>query len=419
MNAFKNRDDYLASETSLSADGNPPILKMAEREDWTMFRSVDGLQQKAGVPAAQLRRLVLKELADNALDAGGKVDVGLTPGDPDRFFVKDDGPGLDGTPEEIAELFSIARPMRSTKLLRLPQRGALGNGLRVVAGAVLASEGSVVVITRNRRIVLRPQADGSTAVVEVTAADRPVGTRIEIGFGPALPSDHETLSWVLAADAMASGGRNYEGKTSPFWYDPVQFHELLLAYGSSPLRSLIAQLDGCSGGKAGEIVSAAGLDRATCENVNRHQAKVLLEAARRVARKVTPERLGCVGRDAFPEHRYAIERGHALFGSGSLKAEIPYVVEAWAKKTGEKGNIEFTLSVNRTPVTGEIRAYRDADKDINLHGCGLGHYFKNTPKKGEFDIHVNILTPYCPIISDGKAPDLKPFVNKIGAALVA
>jgi len=97
MNAFKNRDDYLASETSLSADGNPPILKMAEREDWTMFRSVDGLQQKAGVPAAQLRRLVLKELADNALDAGGKVDVGLTPGDPDRFFVKDDGPGLDGT----------------------------------------------------------------------------------------------------------------------------------------------------------------------------------------------------------------------------------------------------------------------------------------------------------------------------------
>ena len=48
--------------------------------------------------------------------------------------------------------------MRSSKLLRLPQRGALGNGLRVVAGAVLASAGSLVVITRNKRIELRPQA---------------------------------------------------------------------------------------------------------------------------------------------------------------------------------------------------------------------------------------------------------------------
>src|SRR6516164_9296145 len=134
---------------------------------------------------------------------------------PDTFFIEDDGPGLDGGPEEIASLFSIRRPMRSTKLLRLPQRGALGNGLRVVAGAVLASDGSLVVITRNQRIVLLPQADGSTAVLEVTTADRPVGTRIEIGFGPALPSDDEALAWALAADAMAREGNTYEGKTSP------------------------------------------------------------------------------------------------------------------------------------------------------------------------------------------------------------
>jgi hypothetical protein len=390
---------------------------MAERHDWALFRNIDGLQQKAGVPAARLRRLVLKELADNALDAGSQIRAGAL--DANTFFIEDDGPGLDGDPKEIASLFSIRRPMRSTKLLRLPQRGALGNGLRVVAGAVLASEGSLVVITRNQRIVLLPQADGSINVVEVIPAVRPVGTRIEIGFGPALPFDDKALAWALAADAMAREGSTYDGKTSPHWYDPEQFHELLLAYGSSPLRSLIAQLDGCSGGKAGEIVSAAGLDRATCENVNRHQAKAVLEIARRVARKVTPERLGCVGRDAFPNHKYAIEHGHAPVGSVSPKVEIPYVVEAWAAKTGEKGNIEISISVNRTPVTGEISAYRDADKDINLCGCGLGHYFKDTPRKGKFNIHVNILTPYCPITSDGKAPSLEPFVSKIGAALVA
>ena len=58
-----------------------------------------------------------------------------------------------------------------------------------------------------------------------------------------------------------SEGNRYEGKSSPFWYDPVQFHELILAHGSQPLRGLVAQLDGCTGGKAGEIVTAAGLDR--------------------------------------------------------------------------------------------------------------------------------------------------------------
>jgi hypothetical protein len=415
--AFKLELDRAGSETSEGAGENDLKLKMGERHDWALFRTIDGLQQKAGVAARRLRRLVLKELADNALDAGSHVRAGAL--DVDRLIIEDDGPGLDGEPEEIASLFSIGRPLRSTKLLRLPRRGALGNGLRVVAGAVLASEGSLAVITRNRRIVLRPQSDGSTAVVEVTAADWQAGTRIEIGFGPALPFDGEPLEWARAAAAMARDGSIYEGKTSPHWYDPVQFHELLLAYGSSPLRSLVAQFDGCSGGKAGEIVSAAGLDRATCESVDRQQAKALLKIARGAARKVNAERLGFVGREAFPDHKYAIERGYAPMGSESPQADIPFVVEAWAQKTREKGDIEISVGVNRTPVTGEITAYRTAGKDLVLRGCGLSHCFKDTPRKGEFDIRVNILTPYCPITSDGKAPNLEPFAYKIGAALMS
>jgi len=69
--------------------------------------------------------------------------------------------------------------MVSTKLLRLPTRGALGNGLRVVAGAVLASAGALVVVTRNQRIELRPERDGTTTVVHVSSVKFPKGTRIE------------------------------------------------------------------------------------------------------------------------------------------------------------------------------------------------------------------------------------------------
>jgi hypothetical protein len=142
-----------------------------EREDWTLFRSLSTLSQKAGVPVHLLPKLVLKELADNALDAGGTVRVGqLQDG---GWFVEDDGPGIAGDPADIARLFSIRRPLVSSKLLRLPTRGALGNGLRVVAGAVLASSGRLVVATRGRLIDLRPQNNGDTLAASSPVPARP------------------------------------------------------------------------------------------------------------------------------------------------------------------------------------------------------------------------------------------------------
>jgi hypothetical protein len=243
-----------------------------EREDWSLFRTVEGLQQKAGVAKDKLRRLVLKELCDNGLDTDAPVRIGHLPGNK-GYYVEDGGRGIDGTPEEIARLFSIARPLVSTKLLRLPIRGALGNGLRVVAGAVLASEGSLVVVTRNRSIVLRPERNGTTTVVSAKAAKFPVGTRIEIAFGPALPPDARALSWAVMACRLAGEGQTYAGRSSPWWFDLTQFHELLYASGATPVRELISHLDGCTGAKAGEIVAAADLGRAICKDVTREQAQ--------------------------------------------------------------------------------------------------------------------------------------------------
>jgi hypothetical protein len=390
---------------------NPPTLIMAERPDWSLFRTFDGLQQRAGVPARKLRRLVLKELGDNALDTGTEIDFGEIGGD--RYFVEDRGPGLDGTPEEIAELYSMARPMRSTKLLRLPQRGALGNGLRVVAGTVFASEGTLTVITRNQCIELQPLANGTTKVVKVTPADRVVGTRIEISFGPKLPADNKPFKWVHTATRLALDGEQYRGLSSAYWYDAAQFHELLLACGVQPVRSLIAQLDGCSGGKAGEIVNIVGLGRTACQDVSRTQAEQLLKAAR--SKEVASDRLGAVGRNAYPGGYYAIERSIAEIGTDSkLQAMIPYVVEAWAVKVPDGGNHIFVdICINRTPSTGEIRAYRTDDKQISIFGSGLAYGCVNAPKKGAYKVWINITTPFCPITSDGKAPDLDPFSTAI------
>ena len=390
---------------SALAKTNSPTFKlgMFEKEDWTSFRTIDGLQQKAGVSKDKLSKLVLKELTDNALDAGAKVETGKLPDD--GYFIEDNGPGIE--PDDVAKLFSIRRPMVSTKLLRLPQRGALGNGLRVVAGAVLASGGSLVVITRNRRITLRPERDGSTTILEFKAVKFPVGTRVEIVLGPSLPCDKLALYWAHTACHLARTGSIYQGKSSPHWFDVPAFHELLDASGDLPVRDLIARFDGCGDCNAGKIAAQAGLGRATCSNLDQKQVTKLLQATQENAEPVNPKRLGSVGREAFPAFAHAVVRGNAALDT----VAIPFVVEAWVSKKNE-GKTLLQVCVNRTPITGEIKAARD-NREINFFGCGLQHTIGSAPKETQFDIWLNITVPYMPITSDGKAPDLTPFLHAI------
>ena len=399
------------SKADSSSQSDAPNLKF-ERADWTSFRTVEGLQQKAGVPQDKLIRLVLKELADNGLDTGAAVRVGEIAG---GYFVEDDGPGLD--PDEVASLFSIARPLASTKMLRLPTRGALGNGLRVAAGAVLASDGKLAVISRGVRLELKPQRDGTTAVVKRSASERRAGTRIEISFGPLLPHDPRALIWASLAIWLAKGGSSYIGQSSPYWYDAPQFHELLSASGRASVRALVAELDGCAGGRAGAIVAAAGLTRTACHEVDALGAARLLQEARAVAKPVNPKRLGAVGPEAFPGCAYAIAHSEARFGSSPLEAVIPFAVEAWAAKStpdesGGRSRNFALVTVNRTPVAADFMLYHDKS-DVDVVGCGLNHTVAKAPQGSKLTLWLNVMTPYMPITSDGKEPNLAPFVASI------
>ena len=327
-----------------------------EREDWTLFRSLTTLGQKAGVDTGRIPALVVKELVDNALDVAGQCRVGLVnhPGDElTGVFVEDHGAGLPGDDEEVAALFSVARPLVSSKLLRLPTRGALGNGLRVVTGAVLATGGRLTVSTRGRTLRLTPQDTGETVADVVDTYDRP-GTRVEVFLGPALPIDSYALNWGHMAISFARG-ETYRGKTSPFWYDADAFFELFNAAGDRPVREVIAAFDGCSGAKAGQIATA--YKGRPAASLTREEAAVLLTAARQLAKPVNPIRLGEVG-DWSDGLSYATTTAtfEVKAARGDIHAVIPVRVEAWAD-LGDDNRPTFQVFVNKSPITAEVEAY--------------------------------------------------------------
>lgn len=383
-----------------------------ERPDWTLFASLETLSQKAGVAVGLLRRLALKELVDNGLDAGATVTI--TEIRPRHYEISDDGPGIDGSPEAIARLFSINRPLVSAKLWRRPLRGALGNGLRIVAGALIASGGgSLVVSTRGRRLMITPGEDGDSDVI-AAPCERTVGTVVEISFGRYLEEDYDATSWAIEAIRMATGGASYVGRPSVWHHDADSFYTLTSGAGDRPVRDFVSGFDGCTGAKAGQIAGQF-LNR-SCHSVTRDESSALLVAARGVTSNVSHRRLGAVGRIESLPPGYSMKSGEIVLGAREPKALIPFVVEAWAQ---EAARSHLSVFVNRTPITGDVRAYRDSDKDFVVYGCGLSHVVEGVPKKGTWNLTVNVTTPHMPITSDGKTPALVYFMNEIFDALAA
>ena len=131
------------------AQPSGPILY--GRADWKLFLDPQTLPQKAGCEPSQIGRVIIKELVDNALDSGAS-EVTLS-GDARHCTVADNGPGL--APKNMLRVFAVNRPLLSSKLKRLPTRGMLGNGLRVIMGAVPAFDGTISVTTRGHTYHLR------------------------------------------------------------------------------------------------------------------------------------------------------------------------------------------------------------------------------------------------------------------------
>ena len=121
-------------------------------------------------------------------------------------------------------LFAVNRPLLSSKLKRLPLRGMLGNGLRVVMGAVAALEGTIFVASRGRHLTLTVDTVTGQTIVE---NDEPIpatpGTRVTITLSAFDGSEAQPARDSIA---IARNGNVYIGLSRPSWYGPKALRQL-------------------------------------------------------------------------------------------------------------------------------------------------------------------------------------------------
>lgn len=400
-------------------------------DDWQKFGSLHSLPAKAGVKKENIGKLVGKELTDNALDACPKCIVGnLQNG---FFYVQDYGGGIDGTDEEIASLFSFRRPMRSKKMWRLPKRGALGNGLRIVAGAVCATEGTLIVSTRGRTLKLTQWEEGMTQSENIGPWEGE-GTRVEFSL-PGLQGDH--LEWAKKI-IWISDGQDFDGFPSPWWHCSESFRELVR---SSPKSRTLADFFG----KFGVTVDDPKKDRKARQLAFKFPNKALklftntecnelLSGLRKLAKPLKAQELLGYGSKLPAEKDYSYNEGIGTFNvepAGGHYAQIPFAVQVWGKRTsGVPPSVKFF--VNKTHTTRELsikhvgteRRVTKPNGDIKvvkddlycLDGCGLDDLTVSRTKS-PIDVIVNIITPYMPIVSESKEPDLKQMSDVIGKVI--
>jgi hypothetical protein len=226
-----------------------------ERSDWKLFLDPHTLPQKAGCEPNQIGRAILKELVDNALDTCAS-DVTVS-GDARHCTVVDNGPGL--SEKDLLRVFAVNRPLVSSKLVRLPTRGMLGNGLRVVMGAVAAFDGRITVTTRGTRYELGSDSvTGATKLGSSRPARPAPGLIIDLSFPCDLFTDSDFAAAEDAVD-LAQHGTHFDGFSEPSWYSPEGLCDLLAAAPQGArlskvvedVFSVVAGNAGCYGGRGG------------------------------------------------------------------------------------------------------------------------------------------------------------------------
>lgn len=364
--------------------------------DWMRFLTAEGLAEKSGVPPARLAFMILKELTDNAADIGGGS---ITLVDGDSVIVQDAGPGID--PADVPNLFSIQRELQSSKHWRRGERGALGNGLRAVMGAVHVLGGSITVTSRGIANSLAIAKDGSTVVTAWQQVPAEPGTTITV-VAPGIGAEATVERAALAITALA--GRVMDGRPPPSWFDADAIADLLRSLPGVTLGDFVGQF-ATTYRPAGPGSLASSAD-----------PRALLAAM--IAKSEREPKLHAIGADAFAGH-YAKHEDSFSLGAATL----PFIVEVWAEAEPQKGSVqqvETRLIVNRSASLIDLQVSIGAKGRLSFSDESFRYHLGKEQRdrltlsqSTDFRFTIALTAPAVPILSSGKRPDLEEFSDAL------
>ncbi len=382
-------------------------------DDYFDYLSIDGLTNASGVESEYHIKLAVKELVDNALDAG-ECEIGKL--EENGFYVQDNGPGIDGTDEDIAYLFSINRKTYSTKGDRYPRRGAMGRGLRFVMGVVYCYKGRMTVATRGRILVLTPLKDGTK--YSVVGDYQGPGTRIEIMFPESTTFYESTLEWGLHAIEL-SGGKIYSGPSSPHWYDEQSFYVLLnsIETNEEKIINVLKKIFGIKHQlkyrKLDDKIKQL-FNSKSSKNFSESEAIAILNELQKVTKTINPKKFELVGNlKNFPYYLFKHDFFKHPNEETNIKATIPYAVEVWAKEGisySEKDKVYFFI--NRTPIPITPVSFFSHKKQCIIVNININVHFSCDVPEVPLFFYVNITTPFIPRTGNSKLPKVPEKIVK-------
>jgi DNA topoisomerase VI subunit B len=346
--------------------------------------------------------VILKELADNALDAceeAGIAPVIEVTAHDGKITVADNGPGIPA--ETVAKVLDYSVRVSSREAYVAPDRGAQGNALKTLMAMPFVLDGSagrVTVTARGVRheIGIRVDPIRQEPVIdhEQHPADVTTGTTITVHWPDSacsilnqartqffqLAGDFGWLNPHLTITVNGYGQRSVveatgpawakwkpSDPTSPHWYAPAHLERLVAAYVSDErhagmsVREFVTQFRGLSGtAKGKQVLAATGMTRtnlADLANGELDSASIarLLEAMKGHSRAVKPDQLGVIGREHLAARFTALGAEMESFAYKRTAGEtdgLPWVAEfafGWCPDLGYR---RLVTGVNWSPGIG-------------------------------------------------------------------
>lgn len=385
-----------------------------ERATFTTSRLLDFFSEKeltaqTGHGPRQWPLVIIKELADNALDAceeaGVSPEISVTV-DGEGITVTDNGPGI--PPETIAGVLDYSVRVSSREAYAAPDRGAQGNALKTLVAMPFVldgGQGRVTITARgiSHEITVRVDPVRQVPVIDhgQQPADARTGTRITVHWPDSARSilddarprflqiagDYAwlnphlkiTVSWGAGhytAVPTSAGWAKWKPSdpTSPHWYTPQMLERLVAAYVSDPahaamsVREFVTQFRGLtSSAKGKQVLAETGMTRTALGDLANGRLDSpaiarLLESMRQHSRPVKPGQLGVIGREhlAATMERIGAEMDSFTYKKIEGDDGQPYVVETAFAWQPDLGRSRLVTGVNWSP--GLVNPFRQLGK---------------------------------------------------------